>query len=75
MEIIEWIVPSTDLTFRAAVLGANVQDGSHKIFSSVEKGIGDQKVHLLITKDDLDEVNIWVDNFTKQMVAYNHEPS
>jgi len=70
---IEWIVPSTEDTFCAVALRAAAKDGDHKLFTSVEKGIGEQKVHLLTTKDDLEDANEWVDQFTTQMVAYNHE--
>ena len=70
---IDWIIPDTEVSFCAAVLGADAQDGQHKLFTSVEKGIGEQKVHLLTTKDDLNEATEWVDDFTIQMTAYNHQ--
>ena len=70
---IDWIIPDTEVSFCAAVLGADAQDGQHKLFTSLEKGIGEQKVHLLTTKDDLNEATEWVDDFTTQMIAYNHQ--
>ena len=70
---IDWIIPDTEVSFCAAVLGADAQDGQHKLFTSLEKGIGEQKVHLLTTKDDLNEATEWVDDFTTQMTAYNHQ--
>ena len=72
---IDWVVPTTTLSFREIVLGANMNavEGQevNKLFSTVERASGDTKVHLVTTKTALEEANRWMDDFTIKMMEIN----
>ena len=72
---IEWVVPTTSLSFRELVLGACIEgDGDQEatnLFSTVEMATGDAKVHLVTTKTVLEEAHKWMDGFTLRMMEIN----
>jgi len=66
----QWIVPTTSFTLREVVLTAKNDKGT-TIFNTVERGDGDNKLHLTTTKYNLDDTIQWTDNFTRQMTNHN----
>ena len=65
---VEWIVPNWGgLSFQAVVLEAMQDKELDHIFNGVEMGASENKVHLLTTKNILEQAETWVDNFVAQM--------
>ena len=64
---VKWIVPSTEKTFREMVLTAEGNESGIKIFSTVERGAGNNKIYLVTTKNSIQEATKWADEFTNKM--------
>jgi len=71
----DWLVPSTSATFREFVLTAVSSDSESKIFTTVELGAGNNKLHLITTTKRLKEAEKWADEFTNKMEMINSLPS
>ena len=48
-------------------MSAATPDGGGQIFSTVELGLSDTKVHAVTTKESYDHACEWIDGFTKRM--------
>ena len=65
---VDWIVPNcSGATFKQLVLEAKGPIEMDNLFTSVEMGTSENKVHLITTKNLLTEAINWADNFTEQM--------
>ena len=65
-----WMIPTTSITLREVVLTATNAHGN-TIFNTVERGAGDNKLHLTTTKEKLDDAILWTDSFTMTMTNHN----
>ena len=68
---LDWVVPHNTDTFQALALNVTFPETENKIFTSVEMGVLNNKVHLLTTKSLLNAANIWVDAFVNTMNDMN----
>jgi len=64
---LDWVVPHETDTFQAIALNATIPDTTSKIFTSMEMGMMDNKVHLVTTKPALEAATAWVDTFLTVM--------
>ena len=62
-----WKIPSTSVTFRELVLNAEDLENGIKLFTTVERGAGNNKIHLITTASRKKEAANWADEFTNKM--------
>ena len=68
MHNLDWIVPETDnCTFKNLALEARCTKNKDLLFSSLEMGASDNKVHMITTKDMLSEATAWIAAFEDKM--------
>ena len=71
---LDWVVPDVEgVTFRQQALEALSSDKA-ALFSSIEMGVSDNKIHLLTTKNHNEEATFWVDQFTDRMKQMSSDP-
>ena len=63
----DWKVPSTSVTFRELVLNAEGSENGIKLFTTVERGAGNNKIHIITTASRKKEAANWADEFTNKM--------
>ena len=65
---LDWIVPNCgNASLKQLVLEAMQEKGLEKLFTGIEIGTSENKVHLLTTNNIRSEAETWVDNFVQQM--------
>ena len=71
---IDWTVPETTMTFRMMAMEAVTGEGEEevRIFSTLEMGMADNKVHMMTTKELHSTAMEWMDNLTKQLREMNN---
>ena len=71
---VDWIVPTTDSTFRSIILSIDLgeeESVGRKMFSTIEMTSVDNKAHLITTKSVLSKASAWFDNFTRTMLEHD----
>ena len=67
----KWKVPNIEVTFKQAALQATADGNGSLLFTTVELGAGNNKVHLVTTKELLQDATVWADKFTTTMLEHN----